>query len=91
MAKGSVITTHLLDGDPQGIRRVFIKNKTCEMYIIPRPLLPEAKANLSVKMNQPGLYILLENLSSYYDDKPKAYIGHGEDVGDRIDKHINDK
>lgn len=91
MAKGSVITTHLLDGDPQGIRRVFIKNKTCEMYILPRTLLPEAKMNSSINLNQPGLYILLESLSSYYEEKPKAYIGHGEDVGDRIDKHINDK
>ena len=31
MAKGSVILTHLIDGDPQGIRRVTMKNKTCEM------------------------------------------------------------
>lgn len=91
MSKGCVITTHLLDGNPQGIRRIFIKNKTCEMYIIPRTHLQEAKINSSINLNQPGLYILLENISSDFIEKPKAYIGHGEDVGDRLDKHINDK
>lgn len=65
MAKGCVITTHLLDGDPQGIRRVFIKNKTCEMYIIPRAQLSLAKVNNAINLKQPALYIFLETLSSY--------------------------
>lgn len=89
MAKGSVITTHLLDGDPQGIRRVFIKNKTCEMYIIPRTLIQNAKNNRAINLKQPALYILLENLYSY-DEKPKAYIGHAEDANTRLDQHITD-
>lgn len=91
MAKGSVITTHLIDGDPQGIRRVFIKNKTCEMYIIPRTLLSDAKESNAINLKQPALYILLENLSSYFEEKPKAYIGNAEDVGKRLNDHISDK
>ena len=90
MAKGSVITTHLLDGDPQGVRRVFIKNKTCEMYIIPRAQLTEAKNNKAINLKQPALYILLENFNSY-DGHPKAYIGHAEDVGSRLEQHTGDK
>ena len=90
MAKGSVITTHLVDGDPQGIRRVFIKNKTCEMYIIPRTLLSDAKTIKSINLKQPALYILLENLNSRMDELPKAYIGHAEDVGVRIEQHLSD-
>lgn len=88
---GSVITTHLINGDPQGIRRVFMKNKTCEMYVIPRTLLSDAKNSPALRLNQPGIYILLEDLNSYYESKPKAYIGHAEDVGVRLDQHSNNE
>lgn len=91
MAKGSVILTHLIDGDPQGIRRVTMKNKTCEMYVIPRSLLPEAKVCKAIDLKQPALYILLENLNSFADEKPKAYIGQAEDVGQRIEQHFGGK
>lgn len=91
MAKGSVITTHLLNGNPDGIRRVLIKNKTCEMYMIPRTQLAEAKINPAINLKQPALYILLESLSSYTDELPKAYIGNAEDVGQRLDQHLLDE
>lgn len=91
MAKGSVILTHLIDGDPQGIRRVTMKNKTCEMYIIPRSLFSEAKVCKAIDLKQPALYVLLENINSFADEKPKAYIGQAEDVGQRIEQHIGGK
>lgn len=91
MAKGSVILTHLINGDPQGIRRVTMRNKTCEMYIIPRSAFSEAKTCDAIDLKQPALYILLENIYSFADDKPKAYIGQAEDVGQRIDQHIGGK
>lgn len=91
MAKGSVILTHLINGDPQGIRRVTMRNKTCEMYIIPRSAFSEAKTCDAIDLRQPALYILLENIYSFADDKPKAYIGQAEDVGQRIDQHIGGK
>lgn len=71
MAKGSVILTHLIDGDPQGIRRVTMKNKTCEMYVIPRSLFSEAKVCKAIDLKQPALYILLENINSFADENPK--------------------
>lgn len=91
MAKGSVILTHLIDGDPQGIRRVTMKNKTCEMYVIPRSLFSEAKVCKAIDLKQPALYILLENINSFADEKPKAYIGQAEDVGQRIEQHFGGK
>lgn len=91
MAKGSVILTHLIDGDPQGIRRVTMKNKTCEMYVIPRSLFPEAKVSTAIDLKQPALYVLLENINSFADEKPKAYIGQAEDVGQRIEQHFGGK
>lgn len=91
MAKGSVILTHLIDGDPQGIRRVTMKNKTCEMYIIPRSLFSEAKVCKAIDLKQPAIYVLLENINSFADEKPKAYIGQAEDVGQRIEQHIGGK
>ena len=33
---GKTVTTYLIDGDPQGTRYVFISNKICKMYVIPR-------------------------------------------------------
>lgn len=36
MARGKVITTHLLNGDPNSIRTVFISNKICEMIVFPK-------------------------------------------------------
>lgn len=88
MGNGSVITTHLLTGNPQGLRRVFMKNKTCEMYVIPRSLISDAKSNDDLNLNQPGIYILLEDLNISDVFKPQAYIGHSEDVGTRLDQHL---
>lgn len=89
MAKGSVITTHLIDGDPQGIRSVFIKNKTCQMYVIPRDKLSEAFSNDDINLKQPGIYILIESLNYADGDNPKAYIGHSEDISIRLNQHNN--
>lgn len=36
---GKTITTYLIDGDPQGTQYVFISNKICQMFIIPRSSL----------------------------------------------------
>lgn len=89
MAKGSVITTHLLDGDPQGIRSVFIKNKTCQMLVIPRDKLSEALSNNDISLAQPGMYILLESLNYGDGEKPKTYIGHSEEISSRLNQHNN--
>ena len=91
MAKGSVITTHLINGDPQGIRNVFIKNKTCQMFVIPRELLTDALTNNDINLVQPAIYILIENVASGDGSNPKAYIGHAEDISARLTQHNRSK
>lgn len=79
---GKTITTHLIDGDPQGTQYVLISNKICKMVIIPR-------ANISIvnerpELQTPAFYILLGE-----DDtmKPKAYIGETESFKERVKDH----
>lgn len=86
---GNVIITHLIDGNPQGVRSIFIKNKTCQMYVIPRQDFEKVANNKDINLMQPALYIILENVSSEDGEKPRAYIGHAEDVGKRINQHLN--
>ena len=33
---GKTVTTYLINGDPKGTQYVFISNKICKMYVIPR-------------------------------------------------------
>ena len=83
---GKTITTYLIDGDPKGTQYVFISNKICQMFVIPR-------ANISIlnertDLQTPAFYILLGE-----DDntKPKAYIGETENFKERVKDHDNKK
>ena len=82
---GKVITTHLVDGNPRGIRNVFISNKICNMYVIPRQQMSEANANSDIQLEQPAFYILLggEDFASL----PQAYIGQTENFKERVKSH----
>lgn len=83
---GKTVTTYLIDGDPKGTQYVFISNKICQMFVIPR-------ANLSIlnertDLQTPAFYILLgedENI------KPKAYIGETESFKERVKDHDSKK
>ena len=33
---GKIVTTYLIDRDPKRIQYVFISNRICQMYVIPR-------------------------------------------------------
>lgn len=81
---GKTITTYLIDGDPKGTQYVFISNKICQMFVIPR-------ANLSIlndrsDLQTPALYILL---GEDENTKPKAYIGETENFKERVRDHDN--
>ena len=65
---GKTVTTYLIDGDPKGTQYVFISNKICQMYVIPR-------SNLSIpnerqELQTPAFYILLGEDEA---TKPKAF------------------
>ena len=52
---GKTVTTYLIDGDPKGTQYVFISNKICQMYVIPRSnisTLNEDKSSQSISLCQ---------------------------------------
>ena len=83
---GKTVTTYLIDADPKGIQYVFISNKICQMYVIPR-------SNLSIlnerhELQTPAFYILLGEDEA---TKPKAYIGETENFRERVRDHDSKK
>lgn len=83
---GKTVTTYLLDSDPKGTRYVFISNKICQMYVIPRYQI-QSVSNRAV-LQTPSLYILLGE-----DDelRQKAYIGQTENFSKRVKDHDSKK
>lgn len=81
-----VITTHLFNGNPYGIMNVFISNKICNMYVIPRSQLDEANINPDISLDQPSFYMLLGG-SAELAELPQAYIGHAESFKERVKSH----
>jgi predicted GIY-YIG superfamily endonuclease len=83
---GKTITTYLIDGTPNGVQSVFISNKVCQMYVIPR-------SNLKIlsekeELQRPAFYILLGEEDPL---QQKAYIGQTENFRDRVKDHDNKK
>lgn len=83
---GKTVTTYLIDGDPKGTQYVFISNKICQMFVIPR-------ANLSIlnertDLQTPAFYILI---GEDENTKPKAYIGETECFKERVKDHDSKK
>ena len=83
---GKTVTTYLIDADPKGTQYVFISNKICQMYVIPR-------SNLSIlnerqELQSPAFYILLGEDEA---TKPKAYIGETENFRERVRDHDSKK
>jgi hypothetical protein len=79
---GKTVTTYLINGDPKGTQYVFISNKVCKMYVIPRSDL--SVLNQREELQKPAFYILLGG-----DEitKPKAYIGQTENFRERVKDH----
>ena len=80
------VTTYLLDADPKGTQYVFISNKICQMYVIPRSHL--SILNERYELQTPAFYILLGEDET---TKPKAYIGETENFRERVRDHDSKK
>ena len=83
MARGRVITTHLITGDPKGICTVFISNKICEMIVFPRTETDKV-CELVEESSRPALYILLGEDDS---GNAQAYIGETTNGLKRLNSH----
>ena len=83
---GKTVTTYLIDGDPLGTQYLFISNKICQMFVVPRSNL--SYLNEQEKLQKPAFYILIgEN----EETKPQAYIGETENFKERVKDHDNKK
>ena len=78
---GKLIRLFLVDGNPKGLRTVELSNMTIYTTIFPRTKLKEFLQR--EESQKAGCYILLgdelENSSEF-----EAYIGEGENVGNRL-------
>lgn len=83
---GKTVTTYLVDGNPQGKRYVFISNKICQMFVVPRSEL--AYLNTQEQLQKPAFYILLGEDET---TKPQAYIGETENFKERVKDHDSKK
>ncbi len=83
---GKTVTTYLIDGDPKGTQYVFISNKICQMFVVPRSNL--SYLNTQEKLQKPAFYILIGENEAI---KPQAYIGETENFKERVKDHDNKK
>ena len=83
---GKTITTYLIDSDPKGTQYVFISNKICQMFVVPRSKL--SYLNDQEKLQKPAFYILIGEDES---TRPQAYIGETENFKERVKDHDNKK
>ena len=83
---GKTVTTYLIDGDPKGTQYAFIRNTTCQMFVVPRSNL--SYLNTQEKLQKPAFYILLGEDEA---TKPQAYIGETENFRERVKDHDSKK
>ena len=87
MAISKKLETIYHNGQPDGIRSIRRNLSTMTVYVIPRPLLTEAKSISGI--NRPGIYYLINES----DDNTIAqiYIGQTRNGITRIDDHNRSK
>lgn len=91
MLKAFTLKIFVADGDPDGIRVVDRMNWTGRGIIFPRSKWAEASKR--EEFRRAGVYILTgyaENQDGD-DDRPTAYIGQTDVLGERIDAHFKNK
>ena len=80
------ITTFLLSDNPNGIKSVWVENRTCHCIYLTRKELNQAQKRK--ELNQPALYFLLSQNEG--EDK-KVYVGETENFKQRITEHNESK
>lgn len=81
--KPKTITTYLINGNPNGLKTIFISNKNCKAFAIPRTEIDKIKTREEI--GRPSLYFLIN------EDDNKIYIGETENFYERIKNHVSSK
>jgi hypothetical protein len=77
----------LPDGTPDGLRIIEKSNWSGRGIVCPRALLPDVRDR--AEFGKTGVYLLLG--PSDAGDLPRAYIGHADPLGKRLDQHDKQK
>lgn len=80
-AQGRSLELFFIDGKPDGMLTAEVFNWTGHVLMTPRTQISEALKRKEARYT--GIYLLFGD----QDGEPLAYIGEGEDVGDRIRTH----
>lgn len=71
---GKTVTTYLIDADPKGTQYVFISNKICQMYVIPRSNI--SILNKWTELQTPAFcfcYCIRQNQAGKISNRAKGY------------------
>lgn len=82
--QSKTITTYLINGNPNGLRAVFISNKVCKALVVPRGDIEKIKTRDEAK--RPSLYFLMSQ-----NNESHVYIGESENFYDRLRNHQTEK
>jgi hypothetical protein len=85
--RGFSVRVFLPGGDPDGIKVVEKSNWTGSGLVVPRSLFGEAKAR--PELERAGVYVLVGPAEE--SPLPKVYIGEGDPVRPRLEKHAKEK
>jgi hypothetical protein len=86
--KGKKITLFLMDGEPDGRKELTLSSWNAAGFIFPRNKLKEFTAD--AYSQKPGVYFLFGR-ESEDSSVTSAYIGHADNIADRLSEHNRDK
>lgn len=87
-SSGYTIRFFVADGDPEGLRVIDQMNWTGTGIVFPRPLWSRVRTRR--EFERAGVYILV-GYSEEDEDLPRVYVGEGDGIRARIDKHDQSK
>lgn len=89
MAEPYTIRVFVPEGDPEGIRVIDRMNWTGRGIIFPRERWPSARTRSDFDL--PGVYILIGEVGDDDQQLPTIYIGEGDGIRSRIERHFREK
>lgn len=89
MGEAFTIRVFVPDGDPEGVKIVERLNWTGVGVAFPRSTWPQLSRR--PEFGRAGVYVLTGSAEGTSDDLPTVYVGQGEEIGQRIATHFQEK